>query len=430
MAEGSEGSEGSKGSDIPGFRKMAPAERLSRVREFAGLSEEEAAAIGKVGSLDLEKAGMMIENVIGTHELPLGIATNFLINGKDYLIPMVIEEPSVVAAASNAAKLARSGGGFQTSSDDPIMIGQIQLVNVPDSERAKHDILARKQEFIEKCNEIDPILVKYGGGLKDVEVKTIDTPRGGMIIVHLIVNVSDAMGANVINTMAEKIAPILEEISGAKVRLRIVSNLAVRRLARASAVWPREIVGEEVVEGVLDAYHFAAADPYRCATHNKGVMNGVDAVVIATGNDFRAIEAGAHAYAAFQGHYRPLTKYEKDKDGDLVGTIEIPVAVGLVGGATKTHPGARAAVKILGVKSARELGEVLAAVGLAQNFAALRALSTEGIQKGHLKLHAKNFAVMAGAEGEMVSVVSAKMIAEGKINYNRACDILKELKKD
>jgi hydroxymethylglutaryl-CoA reductase len=417
-----------KTSEIPGFRKLSPEEKLSKVREFAGLSEEEAGILSRTGSLDMKLADMMIENVVGTHELPFGIATNFRINRKEYLIPMVIEEPSVVAAASNAAKMARPGGGFQTSSDEPMMIGQVQLVNVPDAERAKHAILGRKQEMIERCNDIDPVLIKYGGGVREVEVRTLDTPRGSMVVVHLIVNVSDAMGANVINTMAERIAPILEEESGGKVRLRIVSNLATRRLARARAVWRKEVVGGDVIEGVLDAYHFAAADPYRCSTHNKGIMNGVDAVTIATGNDFRAVEAGAHAFAALNGGYRPLTKYEKDKDGNLVGTIEIPVAVGLVGGATKTHPVARVGVKILGVKSARELGEVLAAVGLAQNFAALRALSTEGIQKGHMKLHAKNIAIMAGAEGEHIEAVANKMVEERNIKVDRAKEILEGLR--
>ncbi len=418
-----------RNSEMPGFRKLSPEEKLFRVKEFAGLTEEETETLRRTGSLGIKLADMMIENVVGTHELPFGVATNFRINDRDYLIPMVIEEPSVVAAASNAAKLARPGGGFKTSSDEPMMTGQIQLVNVPDAERAKHAILGKKEELIEKCNKIDPVLIKYGGGVRDIEVKTLDTPRGSMVVVHLMVNVSDAMGANVINTMAESIASILEEESDGRVRLRIVSNLADRRLARARAVWRKEVVGEDVIEGVLDAYHFAAADPYRCATHNKGIMNGVDAVTIATGNDFRAVEAGAHAYAAMNGGYKPLTKYEKDKDGNLVGTIEIPVAVGLVGGATKTHPTARIAVKILGVKSARELGEVLAAVGLAQNFAAMRALSTEGIQLGHMKLHAKNIAIMAGARGEEIEKVAKRMVAERQVKVDRAKEILEEIKK-
>jgi hydroxymethylglutaryl-CoA reductase len=384
-------------------------------------------------------ADMMIENVVGTTELPLGIATNFLINGKDYLIPMVIEEPSVVAAASYAAKLARPTGGFTTSSDEPIMIGQVQLVNVKNPEKAARDIIAKKKEIIDYANQVDPcVLVKFGGGMRDIEARVLTTPAGKMVIVHLLVDCRDAMGANAVNTLAETLAPMFEDISGGKVRLRIISNLADRRLAKSKAVWKKEILeqaskgafkGDDIVNGIIEAWAFAFSDPYRASTHNKGIMNGIDAVVVATGNDWRAIEAGAHAYASIRGRYTSLTRYSKDKDGNLVGEIEIPMAVGLVGGATKTHPIAKIAVKILGVKSAKELSEVIASVGLAQNFAALRALATEGIQKGHMRLHARNIAVMAGAQGKDIDMVAGRMVEEKRIRVDRAKEILEEIRK-
>jgi len=425
-------------SDISGFHELSPKKRLELVKRFADLADDEIKALEKTGSLDGETADMMIENVIGTTELPFGIATNFLINGKDYLIPMVIEEPSVVAAASNAAKLARPAGGFTATSTDPIMIGQVQLVKVKNPEKAARDIIAKKQEIIDYANKVDPcVLVKFGGGLKDIETRVLTTPAGKMVIVHLLVDCRDAMGANAVNTLAETLAPMFEDISGGKSRLRIISNLADRRIAKAKAVWKKEVLeqaskgqfkGEDIVNGIIEAWAFAFSDPYRATTHNKGVMNGVDAVVIATGNDWRAVEAGAHAYASIRGRYGPLTKYYKDKNGDLVGEIEIPTAVGLVGGVTKTHPVAKVAVKILGVKSAKELSEVIASVGLAQNFAALRALATEGIQKGHMRLHARNIAVMAGAEGKDIDIVAGKMVEEKKIRVDRAKEILEELK--
>jgi hydroxymethylglutaryl-CoA reductase len=426
-------------SDISGFHSLSPKKRLEIVRDFAGLTPEEAKALSKLGSLDENTADMMIENVVGTTELPFGIATNFLINGKDYLIPMVIEEPSVVAAASYAAKLARPAGGFTATSTDPVMIGQVQLVNVKNPEKAAKDILAKKKEIIDYANEVDPcVLVKFGGGLRDIETRVIATPAGKMVIVHMLVDCRDAMGANAVNTLAETIAPMFEDISGGKARLRIISNLADRRLARAKAVWKKDVLeqaskgqfkGEDIVNGIIEAWAFAFSDPYRAATHNKGIMNGVDAVVMATGNDWRAVEAGAHAYASSRGRYTSLTKYYKDQNGDLVGEIEIPTAIGLVGGATKTHPVAKVAVKILGVKSANELSEVIASVGLAQNFAALRALATEGIQKGHMRLHARNIAVMAGAEGKDIDIVAGKMVEEKKIRVDRAKEILEEIKK-
>jgi hydroxymethylglutaryl-CoA reductase len=418
-----------KTSKLSGFYKLSPEERLRIVKEFSGLTEEEAESIKNVGSLGMEQADRMIENVIGTMEVPLGVAVNFLINGRDYLIPMAIEEPSVVAAASNAAKMARVKGGFQTESTEPIMIGQIQLTDVDDPHRAKEAILSKKDEILELANAQDPILVKFGGGAKDVEVNVIDTIEGPMVITHLLVDCRDAMGANAVNTMAEAVAPFIEEITGGKVFLRIISNLAVYRLARARAVFAKEAIGgEEVVDGILRAYAFAAADPYRCATHNKGIMNGITAVTLATGNDTRAIESGAHSYAAVSGKYKPLTAYKKNEDGDLVGRIEIPVAVGLVGGATAVHPVAKASVKILGVKTANELGEVMAAVGLAQNFAALRALATEGIQRGHMSLHARNIAVMAGAKGEEIDKVVEVLVEERKVRMDRAKEVLDELR--
>jgi hydroxymethylglutaryl-CoA reductase len=369
----------------------------------------------------------MIENVIGVFPLPLGIATNFFINGQDYLIPMVIEEPSVVAAASNAAKMARSSGGFITSSTAPVMIGQIQTVNVRDPHRARLAIYSNKAEILSKANEQDPVLVSLGGGAKDVEAKVLDTPMGAMVIVELHVDCRDAMGANAVNTMAEAVAPLIERITGGEVYLRIISNLATQRVARAHAVFSKDAVGgADVVDGILQAYHFAAADPYRAATHNKGILNGVIAVVLATCNDHRAIEAGAHAYAVQNGLYTALSHWEKNRDGDLIGSLELPMAVGTIGGAVQTHPIAKIALKILNVKSATELAEVLVAVGLAQNLAALRALAHEGIQKGHMKLHARNIAVAAGATGELIDLVSEEMIREGKIRADRAKELVKK----
>jgi len=417
-----------KTSELSGFYKLSPEKRLKIVRELAGLSKEEAELLRKTGALELEQANRMIENVIGTTELPLGIATNFLINNRDYLIPMAIEEPSVVAAASNAAKIARSSGGFFTESTPPIMVGQIQLVDVKNPVKVREKILEAKERILAKANEQDPILVKLGGGAKDIEVRVLTTHLGPMTIIHLLIDVRDAMGANVINTMCEAVAPLIEELTGGRVFLRIVSNLATYRLARAKAVFTKKALGgEEVVDGILQAYAFAAADPYRCATHNKGVMNGIIAVALATANDTRALEAGAHAYAAMGGAYKPLTHWERTVEGDLFGRIELPVAVGTIGGATAVHPVAKICRKILGVQSARELGEVMAAVGLAQNLAAMRALATVGIQAGHMKLHAQNIAAMAGAKGELIDKVAARLVEERKIRVDRAKEILEEL---
>jgi hydroxymethylglutaryl-CoA reductase len=414
---------------ISGFYKLDPKERLHLVREFADLTNEEAALLQNTGSLPLELADRMIENVVGTIPIPLGIAVNFLINKHDCLIPMAIEEPSVVAAASNAAKMIRKGGGFYTSSTPPIMIGQIQTVGIKDPYAARTRVIQAKEEILKKANEQDPVLVSAGGGVRDLDAKIIHTTQGLMLITELHVDCRDAMGANAVNTMAEAVAPIIERITGGRVYLRIISNLATKRLARAWCVVPKEAVGgEEVVDGIVNAYAFASADPYRAATHNKGILNGIIAVIIATCNDHRAIEAGAHAYAAKNGHYTTLSTWEKNENGDLVGSIELPMAVGLIGGAVRTHPIARIAVKILGVKTANEFAEVLAAVGLAQNLGALRALAHEGIQRGHMSLHARNIAIAAGAADELIDLVAEKMVEERKIRMDRAKELIEQCK--
>jgi hydroxymethylglutaryl-CoA reductase len=415
-------------SELTGFYKLSVEDRLKLLQKLAGLTDEEVKVLGDTGGLPREVASRMIENVVGGMTLPLGMATNFLINGRDYVVPMALEEPSVVAAASNAAKIARVKGGFKVTNTGPVMIGQIQTVGVPDPRGAARKLTSKKKALLAKANEQDPMLVSLTGGAKDLRVKVIKTLEGPMVIVELFVDCGDAMGANAVNTMAEAVAPMVEEISGGTVYLRIISNLADRRLVRATAVFEKEALGgEEVVEGIVYAYAFAEADPYRCATHNKGIMNGVIAVALACGQDTRALEAGAHSYAARSGAYKPLTTWKKNKGGDLVGTLEMPMAVGLVGGAAKVHPAARANVKILGVKTAIELAEVMGAVGLAQNFAALRALASEGIQKGHMKLHARSLAMSAGARAGMVDAVAERMIAEKKIRFDRAKDILEEL---
>jgi hydroxymethylglutaryl-CoA reductase len=419
-----------KTSQVSGFYKLTPKQRIQFVEDFADLTEEEVKLLQSTSSLGLELADRMIENVVGTFPLPLGVAMNFLINGRDYLIPMAIEEPSVVAAATYAAKMARKKGGFFTSSTDPVMIGQIQTVDIRDPFAAKMKILEAKKEILQKANEQDPMLVSVGGGAKDLEAKVIDTKTGPMVIAELHVDCRDAMGANAVNTMAEAVAPLIERITGGRVYLRIISNLAVKRLARARTVIAKEEVGgEEVVDGIVEAYNFAAADRYRAATHNKGILNGIIGVVIATGNDHRAIEAGAHAYAARNGHYGALSVWEKNKDGDLVGSLELPMAVGLIGGATKVHPIAKVVLKILGVKTANELGEVMAAVGLAQNLGALRALAHEGIQWGHMSLHARNVAITAGASVDLIDLIVEKMVEERKIRIDRAKELLEEYKK-
>jgi hydroxymethylglutaryl-CoA reductase len=421
------------GSRIPGFYKLSPDQRLKEVQTRAGLTEEEVAILAAQG-LNVAQADRMSENVVGTFALPLGIAVNFRINGQDRLVPMVIEEPSVVAAASNAARIVREGGGFVAEATAPQMIGQIQVLEVDDPDGARVRLMAERGRLLEVANRQDPVLVELGGGARDLEVRVLaDTLAGPMLVVHLIYDCRDAMGANAINTAVEALAPLVEEITGGKVLLRILSNLADRRLARAKAVIPiqalaaEDFQGTEVAEGIVQAYAMAEVDPYRAATHNKGIMNGVDAVLLATGNDWRAVEAGAHAYAARSGKYSSLSIWEMDVDGNLVGTLEMPLAVGIVGGATKAHPAARVALKVLGVSSAQELAQVVVAVGLAQNLAALRALATEGIQRGHMQLHARSMAIAAGAPGSLVDRVAGRMVEEGAIRLDRAEELVREL---
>jgi hydroxymethylglutaryl-CoA reductase len=420
----------SRRSELSGFYKLPVADRVRLLKEFAGLTEEEVSLLQKPCALGFDVANRMVENLVGVMPVPLGVAMNFLINGKDVVVPMAIEEPSVIAGASNAAKMSRLKGGFNATSTDPVMIGQIQIVGIQDAHGARFEILAHKAEILKHANEQDPVLVSLGGGARDLEVRIIDTFLGKMVIAELLVDCRDAMGANAVNTMVEAVAPMVEQISGGRVYLRIISNLAVKRLARAKATFTKEALGgEDVVDGIVNAYAFAAADPFRCATHNKGIMNGVSAVVLATGNDTRAIEAGAHAYAARLGHYGSLSTWEKDGNGDLVGTLEMPMAVGLVGGATASNPIAKLGVKILGVRTARELAEVIVSVGLAQNLAALRALASEGIQRGHMSLHARNIAINAGATGDLIDKVSEQMVAERKIRVDRAKELLEKYSK-
>lgn len=416
-------------SRLPGFYKLSPAERFRTIVEASGLAESELASLASSSESMLAMADRMIENVVGTLAVPVGIAANFTINGRDYLIPMATEEPSVVAAASNMASVARIHGGFHTSSNQPIMISQIQVVGTKDPHAARLRLYERRQELLDLANEQDPVLVKLGGGARDIEVRIVEAAATTYVIVHLIVDVRDAMGANAVNTMAEALAPLVSEIAGARVRLRILSNKADLRLARVRATYDREALGgADVVDGIIDAYAFAAADPYRAATHNKGIMNGITAVVLATGNDTRAVEAGAHSHAAANGRYTSLSHYEKDGAGNLVGTMELPMAVGLVGGATKSHPVAQAAVKLLGATSAQELAEIIVAVGLAQNTGALRALAAEGIQKGHMSLHARNIAFAAGARGDEIEQVAAKLKQEGHVRLDKAERVLAEIR--
>ncbi len=426
---------GRRSSRLSGFYQQPLATRLDTVGEWAGLDEAERAALTGAGGLTLAQAEHMIENVIGLYALPLGIATNFLINGVDYLIPMVIEEPSVVAGVSYAARLVRAGGGFSTSADEPVMIGQIQVLDLADLDEAARRIGAERERLLAEANCCDRTLVSLGGGARGLELRPFpQTPVGPMLVVHLLFDVRDAMGANAINTTCERLAPLIEEITGGRVNLRILSNLADRRKAEATCLVPAEALategmsGAQVVRGIVEAAAFAQVDPYRAATHNKGVMNGMDAVAIATGNDWRALEAGAHAWAARSGRYTSLTEWWEDEVGNLRGRIELPVAVGIVGGATRVHPVARVALKILGVRTAGELAQVMAAVGLAQNLAAIRALATEGIQRGHMSLHARQIALAAGATEAEVGEIARRLVDEGQINAARAEALLRELR--
>jgi len=413
---------------ISGFYKLSMEERRKLLSELVDLNQEEIEILNTLGYFKPNQIDTLIENVVGSYQLPFGLAFNFNVNGKDYIIPMVIEEPSVVAAASNAAKMARNHGGFHSEYVKSVMIAQIQVTQLKHIESAKKSIEEHKTKLLKIANEQDPLLNKLGGGAQDIEIREIQTEKGQMIILHLLVNVLDAMGANVVNTMAEAISPYVEEISGGKVYLRIVSNLAIHRLARSRATFDKELLGgQEIVEGILNAYEFAKADPFRAATHNKGIMNGIVALTLATGNDTRAIESGAHAFASLNGHYSPLTKFEQDSEGNLVGEIEVPLALGIIGGMTKIHPMARLALKILNVKSASELSQVGAALGLAQNVAALRALVSEGIQKGHMALHSRNIAKLAGVPDKLIEKVAKKMINEKKIRVDYAKEILQKI---
>lgn len=423
-------------SRLPNFRALTPAQRLAAIADAAGLTPEERQQLDEPGALGLDRADGMIENVIGAFELPLGVAGNFQVNGRDVLVPMAVEEPSVVAAASFMAKLARENGGFETSSTRPLMRAQVQVLGLSDPHGARVALLRERERIVKLANSRDQVLIGLGGGCQDIEAHVFaDTPRGPMLVLHLIVDVRDAMGANTVNTMAEAVAPLVEEITGGTVRLRILSNLADLRLSRArvrltpQTLDTKDRSGAEIIEGVLDAYVFAATDPYRAATHNKGIMNGIDPVIVATGNDWRAVEAGAHAYACRDGRYTSLTHWEKDASGALVGTLEMPMPVGLVGGATKTHPLARLALKIMAVRSAQELGEIAVAVGLAQNLGALRALATEGIQRGHMALHARNIALTVGAVGAEVDQLAKRMAEEKDVRADRALALLEELRK-
>lgn len=423
-------------SRFPNFYNLSINERIKLIKEFSNLSEEEIKILEIGGGLQIDKADKMIENVISIYSLPYAVAVNFLINNKDYVVPMVIEEPSVVAALSLAAKIIRDNGGFVSIYSGSITTGQIQIVNVKDLYGAKFEILKNKDEIIKLANERDPVLVSLGGGVVDIDVNVYDEEELGLLVVYLYVDTKDAMGANAVNNMCEGIASYLEKITKGKVYLRILSNLSDKRIVRSKCKISKHTLnfenfsGEEVIDGIIKAYKFAKYDRYRAATHNKGIMNGIDAVLVATGNDWRAEEAACHAYASRSGKYLPLTVWEKDENGDLIGTIEIPALVGIVGGAIKTHPLAQFSLKLMNINSARELAEVIGAVGLGQNFAALRALSTEGIQKGHMKLHARNIAIAAGIPENYIDDVVNIMIKEGIIRVDKAQEIYKKLKKE
>ena len=421
-------------SRISGFYNMTLEERRAKLAAASNHTPENLLPFTN-GGLSPEAADHMIENVIGLYSLPLGIALNFQVNGKDVLVPMTLEEPSVVAGASFMAKLARAGGGFQAKTTEPHMIGQMQVLDLPNVHLAQLSLLEHKEELLAEADAVDPVLKQFGGGARNLEARVInDSPIGPFLVVHLIYDVRDAMGANAVNTACERLAPHIEAITGGRVHLRILSNLADHRLARARCTIPvdelsfDDYTGEKVRDGIIEAWAFAASDPYRAATHNKGIMNGVDSVVIATGNDWRAIEAGAHAYAARTGRYTSLSTWGKDRDGNLVGTLEMPMAVGIVGGATKVHPAAQASVKLMGIVRASELAEIIVSVGLAQNMAALRALATEGIQRGHMSLHARQVAIAAGATGDLIEKVAARMVVEKVVRIDRAEEILKGMR--
>lgn len=416
-------------SRISGFYKKSVEERIGVIAEMVGLTAEEVATLKSRGGLSLDAADHMTENVIGTIAYPFSVAVNFRVNGRDYLVPMAGEEPSVVAAASNMARLMRDGDGIKATTTDPVMIGQVQVLDIPNMKKAVKALEKNKKMLLESANELDPVLVKFGGGAKDIELRPIETEIGPMLIVHILVDCRDAMGANAVNTMAEALAPTIAEITGGRTLLRIISNLADRRLVTVKGVVTREdIGGEEAVDNIVAAWAFADADPYRAATHNKGIMNGVAAVALAFAQDHRAIEAGAHAYTVREGQYRSMSRWSKNSDGDLVGEMTLPMAVGLVGGATRSHPMAQVARKILNVEKAEDLGKIMCAVGLAQNLGALRALTQEGIQQGHMRLHARNLVVMAGATGDLIERAATELVDGGEIRFPRAQEIVRRLK--
>ncbi|MFX1591199.1 MAG: hydroxymethylglutaryl-CoA reductase, degradative [Promethearchaeota archaeon] len=415
-------------SEISGFYKLSMKERRELLSKLIKFNENDINLLENLGYFTESQIDTIIENVVGSYQLPIGIACNFKVNNKDYLIPMVIEEPSVVAAASNAAKIARKHGGFQSEDVKSVMISQIQITQLQDINVAKNEIMDHKDQILKMANEQDPLLNDLGGGAIDFEIRELDTQKGKMLILHLLVNVLDAMGANVVNTMAEAVSPYIEELTGGKIYLRIISNLAIHRIAKCKATFDKELLGgDKVVEGILNAYEFALADPFRATTHNKGIMNGIVALALATGNDTRAIEAGAHSYAALKGQYSPLTKFQVDSDGNLIGEIELPLALGIIGGMTKNHPMAQLALKILNIKSANELSKVAIALGLAQNVAALRALVSEGIQEGHMSLHSRNIAKLAGVPDTLIEKVANKLVEDKKIRLDHAKKILKRI---
>lgn len=420
-------------SRIPGFYRLDIKERHREVAKRFDLSEEDLSVLLDGGRLGVERADKMVENCVGVFGLPIGLGLNFTLNGRDYAVPMVVEEPSVVAAVSNMAKVVRKGGGFTADADGSMMIGQVQVLGAPDQQAAKRALLAAKNELLELANRVHPNMQRRGGGAKDIEVRLFDSPYP-MLVLHLLIDCGEAMGANAVNSMAEGVAARVEAITGGRVNLRILSNLADRRCARASCRVPEihlaggDFSGAEVAQGIVDAYQFAAVDPYRAATHNKGIMNGIDAVAIATGNDWRSVEAGAHAYAARDGRYTSLTKWWRE-DGALCGSIELPMAVGVVGGSTQVHPTIRVLRKILDIGSAAELAMVMAAVGLSQNMGALRALATEGIQRGHMSLHARSVALAAGAEAHEVDLIAAQLIDGGSIKLSAAEELLNVMRR-
>ena len=419
-----------KSSRISGFYQLSHDERLAQIQAFCELDAQTVQALKESSALPFELVDRLVENAIGGFTVPVGIATNMIIDGQDRLIPMATEESSVIAAVGNTARQCRDTGGFVTSISGTEMIAQVQLVGISDPWAARLKVLEKKQAIAEVCNDCDPVLVRLGGGFRDIEVRIVEARTGPMVVVHLVIDTLDAMGANAVNTMAERLAPQLASWTSGRHHLRILSNLADRRVARARAIWKADnIGGPDVVQGIILAADFADADPYRAATHNKGIMNGVSAVTLATGNDTRAIEAGAHAYAARSGRYRSLSHYEMTPEGDLAGSIELPMALGLVGGATKVHPTAQACLKILGVKSAAELSRIVAAVGLAQNFGALKALATVGIQQGHMALHAQNVAIAAGAVGDEIAEVARLMSEAKSVRQDVAESLLAKLRK-